>query len=201
MEPRAAGILCRPWVRGAAVTAAVLALAAALAAAPDVQVAEEVREGGRVWVTASFAVAAPPEAVFRMLLDVASFPEFLPDLDEARLLEEGPGYQIAFLRGGRGLLASEQVLRRTYDAASRRIAWSLVRGRAREVRGAWALDPSPGGGTRASYEAYVDAGSWIPDALTRRVLRSGVPRLAEAVRRRAESGGAWQSPEYRERSR
>jgi len=162
-------------------------------------ITEEVKSGGKVWVTALFWVDADQEATFRILRDIERHPEFMPQVRATRILSAGQGYHVVHIEAGEGVLASAYTLRRTWDA-TRRISWTLVEGRPREVTGFWEVArPSEGGGSLVTYSAYINIGGLVPDFVTRYVVKQTVPVMVTNVRKRAESGGVWQSDEYRHR--
>jgi ribosome-associated toxin RatA of RatAB toxin-antitoxin module len=139
--------------------------------------------------------------VFRILRDVERHPEFMPEVKEVRIVSSGPGYHVVYFRAGEGLFASEHTLRRTYDDAERRISWSLVQGRPKDLSGSWHVERSPdGAGSLVTYSAYIDAGTLVPSVLTRYFSKRTLPLMVDNLRKRAESGGQWQSDEYRKRS-
>ena len=164
-------------------------------------VTDETKPGGMTWVKAIFWLAEGPDAVFRILRDVERHPEFMPDVKEVRVVESGPGYHVAYFRAGEGLFASEHTLKRTYDDTERRISWSLVQGRPRDLQGSWHVQRSPdGAGSVVTYSAYIDAGALVPDVVTKQAAKRTIPAMIANLRRRVESGGRWQSDEYRRRS-
>ena len=164
-------------------------------------ITDEVKPGGKTWVTAIFWLKTEPDAVFRILRDVEHHPEFMPEVKEARIVERGPGYHVAHFRAGEGFFASEHTLKRVYDEPERRISWSLVQGRPKDLSGYWHVQQSPDGvGSLVTYSAYIDVGVLVPDVLTRYFAKRTVPLMIDNLRKRSESGGRWQSDEYRRRS-
>jgi len=170
------------------------------APAPDSekgQLSAERMADGRTAVKAIFRIAASPAAVYETLRDAARFPEFMPDTREVRILEAGPGYQIAYFWGGEGLVESKLTLKREYDDRRQRISWNLVKGRPRAVTGFWQVEEQTAGqGAVITYVNHVDAGAWIPDTIARAFIRKDIDQMAENLRKRVLSGGVWKSEEY-----
>ena len=165
--------------------------------AEGVTVTEEKMPGGRIAIQAVFRIQARPDQVYRTLRDVSRFPEFMPGTREVRILESGEGYQVAGFLGDGGLSGSTVVMRRELADTERRISWTLVEGRARELQGFWLVQESEEqGGSLVTYSNYVDAGVLVPGAIVRERLKKDIPPLVAALRKRVLSGGTWRSEEY-----
>lgn len=157
-------------------------------AAGSIRVWEEADADGRTWVKAEFSVAAPPAAVFAVLLDAERFPEFMPEVKEAKVLEAGEGFQVVRFRAGTGLLESRHVLRRLFDRGQGWISWTLVEGRPRALEGRWQIDAAAdGAGSRVRYAAHIDPGFLIPGAVVRHFQRRTVPEMIANLQRRVET--------------
>jgi len=170
--------------------------------AEGVRITEEKMPEGRVAIQAVFRIDAPPDQVYKTLRDVSRFPEFMPGTREVRILESGEGYQVASFLGDGGLLESNVVMKRILADTERRISWTLVEGRAREMKGFWLVrEAEEKGGTLVTYRNYVDAGALIPGAIVREYLKKGVPPMVAALRKRVLSGGTWRSEAYLNASR
>lgn len=155
----------------------------------SVRVWKEKDAAGRTWFKAEFCVAAPPATVFAVLLDAERFPEFMPDVKEAKIIEAGEGFQVVRFRAGSGLRESRHVLRRLYDPEQGRLSWTLVEGRPRALEGIWQIEAaSEEGSSLVRYAAHVDAGFWIPDAVVRHFQRRTVPEMIASIRQRLETG-------------
>lgn len=165
--------------------------------AQEVQLSNERMPDGKNAIKAIFRITAAPVDVFETLRDATRFPEFMPDTREVRIVENGPGYQIAYFHGGEGLFESDITLKREYDNRSCRISWSLVKGRPRAVSGFWQIDKGPDENSAVvTYVNHIDPGAWIPDAVARAFIRRNINQIAENLRKRVCSGGIWKSEEY-----
>jgi ribosome-associated toxin RatA of RatAB toxin-antitoxin module len=165
--------------------------------AQEVQLSNERMPDGKTAIKAIFRITSSPRVVYETLRDANRFPEFMPDTREVCIVESGPGYQIAYFRGGEGLFESEVTLRREYDDWNWRIAWSLIKGRPRAVTGFWQIDKGPDDHHAViTYFNHIDPGAWIPDVFARAFIRRYIIQTAESLRKRVCSGGAWKSEEY-----
>jgi ribosome-associated toxin RatA of RatAB toxin-antitoxin module len=165
--------------------------------AQEVQLSNERMADGETAIKAIFRITAAPGAVYETLRDATRFPEFMPGTREVRIVETGPGYQIAYFHGGEGLFESDITLKREYNDRSCRIAWSLIKGRPRTVTGFWQIDKGPDDHNAVvTYVNHIDPGAWIPDVLARAFIRRYISQTAESLRKRVCSGGVWKSEEY-----
>jgi ribosome-associated toxin RatA of RatAB toxin-antitoxin module len=165
-----------------------------------VQLSDEIMPNGRTAVRAVFRVDADPDTVYRTVCDVTHFPEFMPNTRAASVLAAGAGFQVVRFSGGSGWVRGDVTLRRLMNDAERRISWTLVEGRPRAVNGFWHVERGPGGqGSLVTYSNDVDLGAWVPDALVKSFVRSGLSDMVVSLRKRVASGGTWRSPEYLKR--
>jgi ribosome-associated toxin RatA of RatAB toxin-antitoxin module len=165
--------------------------------AEGVKVTEEKIPGGRIAIQAVFRIDAPPDQVYKTLRDASRFPEFMPGTKEVRILESGDGYQVASFLGGSGLFESTVVMKRTLADTERRVSWTLVKGRVREMTGFWLVQEAEEQAVSlVTYRNYVNAGALIPDGIVREYLKRDIPPMVAALRKRVLSGGTWRSEAY-----
>lgn len=144
-------------------------------------------------VKAAFHVAATPTQVFGVLTDYEHMAEFMPMVDEVKLLVARPdGARVSFRVRYMNLFDLVEVDERTYEGA-RRITWTAVQGPLKVSDGSWTLTPK-GAGTHVVYRTDVDPGFPLPAQLTSMIIRNGLPEFLEGIARRSESGGRWRKP-------
>jgi ribosome-associated toxin RatA of RatAB toxin-antitoxin module len=154
----------------------------------------------RTALRAAFHVHGDVDDVYRTLRDAERFPEFMPGTHEVIVLEDSAEFQIVSFKGGRGLFATEVVLRRTSDDQQRRISWSLVRGSLKSSDGFWSVEPDTHCGTAlVTYFNIVDAKLPLPARVIHSFLRRNIEETAECLRQRVASNGMWQSDTYLKR--
>ncbi len=127
---------------------------------------------------------ASPEEVFAVLTEYESYPEFIPEISRAKILEEGPGYIVAdfILNAGKAI---NYVLRFQPEPYSG-ITWSYVRGDLRDNKGSWKLRPKKGG-TEGIYEVSMDFGRLMPKFVINAVAGVGLPNVMKRFKDRVES--------------
>ncbi len=123
--------------------------------------------------TQTIEIAAPPERVFEVLLDLDHYPTWARDLKgvivESRD-EEGRGREVTFRAAAMGRSTS-YTLRYSYDDEPRRMTWELVRGDiTRRIDGSYTLEPVAGdpGRTNVTYDLTVDLVVPLPGFVKRR---------------------------------
>jgi ribosome-associated toxin RatA of RatAB toxin-antitoxin module len=135
----------------------------------------------------SIEIDVSPEAFFRVVQDYARYPEFVPEVKSVRV---GPRYGEAV-----EVTYWLDVRLQIYDFTLRheprgpgRIEWSLVRGGdfMRRNAGAWTIEPTPRGFTRATYAIDIDLGPLVPVNFAKALAERGLPNMLANFKARAE---------------
>jgi len=135
----------------------------------------------------SIEVDVPPEAFFRVVQEYARYPEFVPEL-KAVLVgpRQGDTVEVTYWL---------DVKLRLYDFTLRhvgrfpeRIDWELVRGGdfMRKNQGAWTLERTASGGTRATYSIEIDLGPLVPATFEKALAERGLPNMLANFKAHAE---------------
>ena len=151
-------------------------------------------------------LAAEPEAVRAVLLDLEGFARWFPALDEWRVLSREPGTALVYGRQALPWPVSDRdyvVRYRWEDRPNGTFRLEAV-GRPDEgpapgpdavrlqrLRSEWRIGPNVGGGTRASYRYEGESGplpSWVSRLAWRSQTRAVLDGLADEVERRAALG-------------
>jgi len=138
-------------------------------------------------------IAAPAAAIFAVLKACEIAPEYVPNVQSCRRLEQ--------LDGGRAELfvqvikpiffipSFEHVFRLDYTEYSR-IDVKRVSGPIAYMEGSWWLLPQDDGRILLVYELALDPGMPIPRFMVRATLKRDLPKVLMAVRERAEAAAA-----------
>lgn len=133
-------------------------------------------------------VGVSPDTLMAIITDFASYPTFLPEMEEATVLRhEGDTWVVRF--------AIRIIRRIEYTLELRRVdplhlTWSLVEGAFRANTGGWALTPlDEGRRTRAEYRIDLDLGMFVPGSVLRTLLEHNLPATLAAFKGRAEGRG------------
>ena len=139
-------------------------------------------------VSRSILVDVAPEVFLAVVQDYARYPEFVPEVKAVRVgARQGGAVEVTYWLDVK-LRLFEFTLRHVTRPRGR-IEWTLVRGgefmRANE--GAWTIESTQGGGTRATYEIEIDLGPMVPGALEKALADRGLPNMLANFKTRAES--------------
>jgi ribosome-associated toxin RatA of RatAB toxin-antitoxin module len=141
-------------------------------------------------IRAATLVAAPPEAIWAVLSDCESAPEYLDSVQSCELIEtlDGGNAQIFRQRAKlRWFMPSfEHEFRLDYEPYTR-ISVTRVSGPFQQLDGVWWLVPESPGRTRVIYRLDIEPGPLIPDFMLSRPLRRDVLNAMRAVRELSET--------------
>jgi hypothetical protein len=166
------------------------------AAAPrkDVHKAERVRthvarasDGRGVAVEIRGTVAAPIDAVEKVLGDLDQYAAWIPAMRASKALPADPeSYESVYhLPWPFGDVREVVRVRREHGTAGLRLAWEQLRGDLLRDEGRWTLVPR-GDKTEVRYEATFQLRSWVPMFLLRMAEQRVAPRLLRNLEERAK---------------
>jgi ribosome-associated toxin RatA of RatAB toxin-antitoxin module len=132
-------------------------------------------------------VDAPPARVWDVAVDFESYPEWVRDVKEARIIErdgEGRGKRVEFRAAALGK-SIRYVLEYDYSDAPASFSWKFVEGDfVRRLDGTYRFEPD-GDGTRVHYELVVDLAVPLPGLVKRRaaglIMGSALKELKKQV--------------------
>lgn len=136
----------------------------------------------------SVSVPHPAEAMFDLVADVESYPEFLPFCSGATELERDETSQVASVSFAKKLpgIGKPQFTTRNRLARPGSIDVHLANGPFRKLEGTWRFVPE-GEGCRAELEVDVDFGSRLVGAVLSRGLGKVCDSMVSAFVRRADA--------------
>jgi len=176
-----------------AVIAACLLFAAPAAQARESHIRVEVLPdpaGSSGLIRGVVEIDAPPEIVWKVVVDCELAPRMVRSLKSCRVLERDPAgrWDVREHISRTGLLPSiRSVFRSDYDPP-RRIHFYRVGGELKLLDGEWRLIALEGGRrTRVLYENRAATPFAVPGPIARMVLRKDVPEALAALRREAEA--------------
>lgn len=133
-------------------------------------------------------IDAPPERVFRALMDLDHWDEFMPFVEESDARRQPDGSVVSFQRLQLPPMIGERHLRiRVRPEEGRKVEWDYVpgSGNVKAQRGSWTLAEAGPGKTRATLRLYTDPGgpAWAMDRATGKSLVWIFDGLRQHVRR------------------
>ena len=138
-------------------------------------------------------IAASPERVYEVALDIERYPEWAQDIKEATVVEhdeQGRPLRVRFRAAAMGHSA-RYVLRYDYGDAPRRLSWVLEQGDiVRKLDGEYEFEPAPGGATEVTYHLEAELAVPLPGFIKRRAESKIMTVALEELRRRCEDAKA-----------
>lgn len=136
-------------------------------------------------VTATGAVKASPEAVWKVLTNYEGMPGFVPDLHTSRVLSRTGDEAIVEQFGVARFLFMRRdihLIVLVREQAPTRIDISLVTGDMKYYKCRWELIPMPEtGGTRIVYSGELAPKFYVPGMIGANIVRADVERMMQAV--------------------
>lgn len=153
------------------------------------------RDGMRLIGGSSYQVInAAPDVVWRAVLDTQYYPRTLPQVTEARLVQDAGLRRTVFLRHGNGLVQTSYYLDVQLDHARREMNFRVDETRPRGIRAAWgfyAVRAYPGERTMLAYGVMADLGDGLARALLRRSVHEWMMKVPFMVKRFVEGSGRY----------
>jgi len=141
-------------------------------------------------IRAAVFIHADPRAIWSVLGDCETAPEYVPHILSCRLietLEEGRAQIfLQVVKFAWFLPRQEHVFRLDYQPYSR-MDVNRVSGPMEHMEGTWWLVPDEDRGTRVIYELVLKPGPLVPMFVVGAILKRDIPLILEAVRERAEA--------------
>lgn len=151
----------------------------------EVEVTLRPAGGGPKEGIGSGIIEAPPERVFRALMDLDHWDEFMPFVEESDARPQPDGSVLSFQRLGLPPMIGERHLRiRVTGEAGRKVEWSYVpgSGNVKAQRGSWTLEAAKDGKTRATLRILTDPGGPAPDRVMDRATEKSLVWIFDGLR-------------------
>jgi ribosome-associated toxin RatA of RatAB toxin-antitoxin module len=137
----------------------------------------------------SALIARPPEEVFALVNDVASYPQFVPGCSSAEILLRSETEIVARLRVHRGPL-STQLTTRNRPRPPGEISLELVAGPLRALDGLWTFAPVGSNGCRIELQLNFEFSNPIKAALLDPLIEGLASSMVQAFVGRAQQSRA-----------
>lgn len=144
--------------------------------------------GGTSWQV----IDAPPEVLWQALLDTDHYDRMLPQLIEARVLEEDDGARRLMLRHGASFVQTSYHLVMRADHARRDLSFRLDESRENGIRAAWGfytVKPYEGGRSLLVYAVMADIGDGLATAVVRPTVHEWMLKVPTMIKRFVEGSG------------
>ncbi|MGH8189360.1 MAG: type II toxin-antitoxin system RatA family toxin [Steroidobacteraceae bacterium] len=137
-------------------------------------------------VTRSALVPYTPEQMFALVEDVESYPQFLPWVSAAEVIERSPQQVVGRLHMHRGGLR-QTVTTRNALTPPREITLNLVAGPFKTLVGRWTFDPIGDRGTNVGLSIRFELASSMLNLLFARAFERNCSQLVDAFVARARA--------------
>ena len=129
-------------------------------------------------------IDVPPEDFFRVISDYEAYPDILPEMLSAHIIQRDASKTVA-------RFTIHIIKRVSYTLAMsehppHRLEWTLVEGPFTQNSGAWQLTPLGEGRTHAQYSVDVSVGMFVPKSISNRVVGKTMPAVLNHFKRWAE---------------
>lgn len=131
-------------------------------------------------------VAFPAQAMFDLVADIESYPEFLPGCSDAKILEDNDREVVAQLRLSQGPLKLSFTTRNVLTRPDS-ISLELVDGPFTALSGAWLFEPLSESGTKLTLALTFSFSSRVQDVAMGLVFEQTCNMLVDAFVKRADS--------------
>jgi len=137
-------------------------------------------------ITRSALVPYSPAQMFALVQDLERYPEFVPWVTRARVLEAGNDYVVGELTMQRGGVRETFTTRNTWDAPHR-IDMQLVQGPFKSLSGAWTFEDVAGRGTKVGLNMRFEFANAVLALLLTRSFEKNCNELIDAFVARARA--------------
>lgn len=123
-----------------------------------------------------------PEQFFDLLIDYESYPEFLNEVKDVKVLEDnGDRKKVQFKIS---VVKTLQYTNEQIEERPSQVAWNFIDGDLfKNMKGHWKLREE-NGKTRAEYFVEANFGMFVPKAMTKTVLSVNLPAMMKAYHKR-----------------
>jgi ribosome-associated toxin RatA of RatAB toxin-antitoxin module len=137
-------------------------------------------------MTRTSLVARSPDVMYRLVDDIARYPEFVPGCSSAEVLERSETEVVARLLVRRGPLRTQFTTRNRLDPG-RSVQMQLVEGPFKVLEGSWQFTPVASNGCRVDFKLRFQFSNALKSALFEPLFEETQAELVRAFVARAQS--------------
>jgi ribosome-associated toxin RatA of RatAB toxin-antitoxin module len=126
------------------------------------------------------------ERVYKVLSDYGAYPDFLPEVKRASILESGSEkklveFEVSVIKTFRYQLWFQEI-------PNSQVAWKFHSGEVfKENSGVWTLKDLGDGKTRADYEINAKFGLFVPGMIEKKLIEVNFPIMMKAFKKQIET--------------
>lgn len=134
-------------------------------------------------VRAVFAVTAPRERIWAVLLDYGNFPKIFEGIAKMHVLSQDERGAVIEYWVDAVVRDYHYVLARAYEAPGRRLTWKRTAGDLERIEGSWEILDAPRPGVHLLvYESFVKVGGVVPSRVVRWPAMARAREMGERLR-------------------
>lgn len=134
----------------------------------------------------SIEIAAPIETVWKVITDYERYPEFLADAKRV-VARNRQGNTLELENEIAVVGTSVKYTLRMVEEPPKKVSWSFISGAFMKSNdGGWVLESLGPDRTRANYSIDISVGMLVPKAVINALVETGLPKMLESFRTRAE---------------
>ena len=134
----------------------------------------------------SIVIDVAPEKLYEVISDFAKYPEFLPEVKKATVLEgSGGAKEVTYLVDIKAKTIT-YTLKHTGEKPNK-LFWTMIKGEMMKGNdGSWSLKPGANGGTEATYTIDLKLSALVPGFIEKALAEQSLPALLDNFKKRAE---------------
>jgi coenzyme Q-binding protein COQ10 len=136
---------------------------------------------------ALFIIKGAPDAVYKIITDYEHYPEFMPNITKAKVLEKSAlntkckfTLKVALINVEYSLTLKNSDNKLPYS-----VSWNFIEGDIKNTTGSWTINKE-GPGTLVFYSVHTEPGRLVPDWIANKLGSESIPDMITAIRKRVE---------------
>lgn len=138
-------------------------------------------------IAESILIKASQNKIFDIISDFDSYPEFLDEMEEVRVIKKSTKSATVFFKMNM-MQTVNYTLKFNFNKPES-ITWSFVEGDSilKENSGSWTLSEMGKDEMDVEYSVNLDFNIWLPSSVVKSVLSENLPKMLKKFKVRAES--------------
>lgn len=129
-------------------------------------------------------INAGPKDVYKVISDIESYPQFLSDLKNCKMLEKkGDTFRAEFTVS---IIKEVSYTLDFVGVPGKSLEWKLVKGFMKKNNGSWKLEEIAKGKTRATYTVDIEMGLLVPNKVITMLAEKNFPTMLNQFKKRIE---------------
>ena len=124
-----------------------------------------------------------PEQFFKLISDYESYPEFLAEVSECKVLEDNGNEKIAEFKVS--VIKTFTYKLKITEVPNKKVQWTLHSGDIFKTSvGSWVLEEAPGGKTKAHYSVEATFKVFVPGPIAKALVNVNLPNMMNSYKKR-----------------